>query len=182
MKIKDKIVMGFWHNMDEKNRLLPNIPLMSIKSFIGNCKEYQLYSYQNFDNVPSGCKLMDAREILPEKDMFIHKSGSLAIFSDYFRIHLLLKNHDAIWSDTDNIFVKNGFDKDIVVIQQDGRIQSSFLYFGESETGDKIRTYAKQFMDNPIKFRIYDSPKMKRFKLDGLLYKMRTSGKYDVRS
>ena len=116
MKIKDKIVMGFWHNMDAKNRFIPNIPLMSIKSFIGNCKEYQLYSYQKFDNVPNGCKLMDAREIMPEDQLFIHKSGSLAVFSDYFRIHLLLNNHDAIWSDTDNIFIKDGFDKDVVVI------------------------------------------------------------------
>jgi hypothetical protein len=181
MKIKDKIVMGFWHNKDGKNRLIPAIPLMSIKSFIGNCKEYHLYSYQQFDNVPDGCKLMDAREILPEKELFIHKSGSLAIFSDYFRIHLLLRNHDAIWSDTDNIFIKDGFDRDIVVIQQDNRIQAGFLYLGESKTGDKIRTCAKQFVDDPIKFRIYDSQTMKKFKLNGLLYKIRTSGKYDVR-
>lgn len=44
MKIKDKIVIGFWHNMDG-GKLIPTIPLMSIKSFLGNCKEYHLYSY-----------------------------------------------------------------------------------------------------------------------------------------
>ena len=181
MKIKDKVVVGFWHNRDGNNRLIPNIPLMSIKSFIGNCKEYQLYSYQQFDNVPDGCKLIDAREIMPEDQLFIHKSGSLAVFPDYFRIHLLLKNHDAIWSDTDNILIKDCFDNDVVVAKQDGRIQSSFLYFGNSSIGDEIRKCIKQFVDDPTRFRHYDSDQMRRFKFKGLLHKMRMSNNENFR-
>lgn len=119
---------------------------------------------------------------MPESQLFIHKTGSIAPFSDYLRIYLLLHNHDAIWSDTDNIFIKDGFDRDVVAIQQDGRIQCSFLHFGKSTIGNEIRTLIKQFVDDPLKFREYDSRTMRKFKLNGILEKVKLSDKGNFRS
>lgn len=72
-------------------------------------------------NNPYGCLIKDANEILPRSEFFIHSCGSVAPFSDYFRIKLLL-THDVVWSDTDNIFIKDVYDKNIISINQDGRI------------------------------------------------------------
>lgn len=169
-----KTIASFWHNKDENNDKLPNIVVMSIRSFLDAGFIYELYSYQRFVNIPNGCLLKDANEILPRSEFFIHSCGSIAPFSDYFRIKLLL-THDVVWSDTDNVFIKDVYDKEIVAINQGGRIQNSFIYFGMGEKGNQIRNCLKNFFENPLKHQPYDSKRMRRMKVDGVIQKL----KYD---
>lgn len=51
-----------------------------------------------------------------------------------------------------------------------------------SKIGDKIRTCIKQFVDNPVKFRPYDSYAMRKYKLNGLLHKTRNANKNNFRA
>jgi|GEM_PF-431030 len=87
---------------------LSYIELLSIRSFIANGHETHLYTYDPKMNAPLGCILKDAREILPESDIFVHSAktgrskGSLAGFADRFRWKLV---HDkgGAWADCDVI-------------------------------------------------------------------------------
>lgn len=40
-----KTIASFWHNKDENNNRLPNIVVMSIRSFLDAGFTYELYSY-----------------------------------------------------------------------------------------------------------------------------------------
>jgi hypothetical protein len=62
-----------------------------------------LYSYTDLE-VPPGVKLRDAREVLPEEELF-QAHGSYAAFSDFFR-HTLLLRRGGWWVDADVISLR----------------------------------------------------------------------------
>lgn len=59
-----------------------------------------LYCYRKPSGVPDGVEICDAAEILPERNVFFHRSGSVAFYSDWFRYELL-KRGLGTWVDTD---------------------------------------------------------------------------------
>jgi len=65
-----------------------------------------LYAYDDVANVPEGCTLADAAEILAREEVFLHDeplhAGSVAGFSDLFR-YVLLDLHGGWWADADVI-------------------------------------------------------------------------------
>jgi hypothetical protein len=70
-----------------------------------------LYAYDDPDNIPKGCEVLDATAIIPAKDVFregqssgLH-AGSVGAFSDLFRYRLLSKR-GGMWTDTDVINLK----------------------------------------------------------------------------
>ena len=75
-----------------------------MESFVKNGHPFHLYSYDPHLQVPTGVKLKDAREILPEDRIFQnqrgHGKGSYAAFADLFR-YKLLRDHGGYWVDTD---------------------------------------------------------------------------------
>jgi tetratricopeptide (TPR) repeat protein len=85
---------------------LSYIEKLSIRSFIACGHETHLYTYADAIDAPPGCVIRDARQILPESDIFAHSSktrrsqGSLAGFADLFRWKLV---HDrgGAWADCD---------------------------------------------------------------------------------
>ena len=98
------IVQGLW--IGDSLSLMENI---SIKSFLANGHIYHLYVYDKVRNVPEGCIIKDANEILPSSCIFqyedgVHK-GSYAGFANLFRLKLLIER-EGIWSDLDVICLK----------------------------------------------------------------------------
>lgn len=75
---------------------------LCLSSFVAKGYEVRLYSYDKLD-VPSGVKLVDAREILHQDEIFRNPppSKSYAGFSNVFRYELLRKKPEEVWIDTD---------------------------------------------------------------------------------
>ena len=101
---------------------LPDLAHVSIRSFTEKGHPYHLYTYRSFPDLPPGCVLKDANEILPEKCVFRRKAGgSVASFSDWFRFELL-KKKGGYYVDTDIVCLKP-FDFDeyfVAAYERDG--------------------------------------------------------------
>lgn len=63
-----------------------------------------LYCYHVPQGVPRGIELRDAAQILPEKLIFHHGNGSVAVFADWFRYELQRRGLGT-WIDTDNYLI-----------------------------------------------------------------------------
>lgn len=77
--------------------VLDQICLLSFKA---QGHDVTLFHYFDLEGVPDGIEVRDAREIYPNDEILIHKSGSPAMHADIFRLHLMKKT-DMIWADTD---------------------------------------------------------------------------------
>ncbi|MGH6994981.1 MAG: glycosyltransferase, partial [Stellaceae bacterium] len=97
-------------------RRLRWIERLAIKSYLDNGWRFQLYVYDDVEDVPSGCEILDAATIIPEGDVFAEgpgsglHAGSIGAFSDLFR-YRLLHERGGMWSDTDVINLRQ-FDPD----------------------------------------------------------------------
>ena len=87
------------------------IERLAIKSYLNNGWRFQLYVYEDPDNAPEGCEVLDANTIIPHKEVFregqnsgLH-AGSVGAFSDLFR-YRLLQLRGGMWTDTDVINFK----------------------------------------------------------------------------
>ncbi|MGN0932736.1 hypothetical protein [Falsigemmobacter intermedius] len=75
---------------------------LCLKSFVDAGQHIVLYTYEGVTNPPAGVELGDAAEILPLTGFLRHgRTGSPALHSDLFRYHMLAKQPDMIWADTD---------------------------------------------------------------------------------
>ncbi|MDR2982750.1 MAG: hypothetical protein LBV12_10945, partial [Puniceicoccales bacterium] len=83
---------------------LPPLAHATLRSFAANGHECALYSYDN-PAVPKGCRLLDAREILPEEEIWHGRNGSLACFADFFRWKLMYEK-GCFWADIDIFCLK----------------------------------------------------------------------------
>src|SRR4029077_3324607 len=97
---------------------LSKIELLAIQSFLSNGHEYHLYVYSDVGEVPSGVILKDAASIIP-RNLIFTTSGSLSIFSDWFRNELLLAG-GGYWVDLDVVCLKPlRFEDPIVIGKED---------------------------------------------------------------
>jgi hypothetical protein len=101
MEPNSVLIQGLWVGQH-----LPTMQQLSISSFLAKGHEYHLYAYSDLDHLPKGAFLKDARQILPESDVFLNaKQATYAAFSDYFRYKLLLTK-GGWWADTDVICLR----------------------------------------------------------------------------
>lgn len=77
---------------------------LCLASFVDKGHKVFLHAYSDLW-VPDGVSVLNARDLVPEDRIFRAKNGSLAAFSDYFRLKIL-RNYDAIWIDTDIFCLK----------------------------------------------------------------------------
>jgi hypothetical protein len=108
------VINGLWIG----ERLSP-LERACAQSFLQNGYEFHLYVYDTVANVPDGCVLRDAAEIISADEIFVHQSGvakgSLATFSNLFRFELLLAR-GGWWMDMDMYCLTAGLPDDGIVI------------------------------------------------------------------
>lgn len=103
MTIDNKIIQGLWIG-----GTLSVIEQLCIQSFIANGHEFHLYTYGEVKNIPEGTIVLDANDILLQKDIFRDSRGSVATYADYFRYKLLYQK-GGWWVDLD-VFCLQPFD------------------------------------------------------------------------
>ena len=91
----------FWHGAE-----LSRVEQLCMASFIAHDHRVLLHVYLEPRGVPPGVSVLDARRTLPEACLFQHrKTGSYAIFADWFR-YRVLQLHGGIWADTDVVCLR----------------------------------------------------------------------------
>ena len=104
---------------------LSNVEKLCINSYIKNGHEFDLYAYDEIDNIPENCNVKDAREILSEEEIFAYNvglgKGSYSAFSNYFR-YKLLEIKGNWWTDTDIVCLKHIDIKDDYVFASESTI------------------------------------------------------------
>ena len=71
-----------------------------LRSILRQWNSLALYCYRETEGVHEGIEVRDASEILPQQAVFRHRSGSVALFSDWFRYELQRRSLGT-WVDTD---------------------------------------------------------------------------------
>lgn len=84
---------------------LPPLAELCIQSYLDNGINFELYTYRPYGNIPQGAIMRDAREIIAEHHIYIHKTGSYAPFSDWFR-YALLNQRGGFWTDMDIVCLR----------------------------------------------------------------------------
>lgn len=75
---------------------------LCLKSYVDAGQHIVLYTYEGVQGVPDGVEVRDANLILEGAKLYRHgRTGSVALFSDLFRFHLMQKAPGEIWIDTD---------------------------------------------------------------------------------
>lgn len=117
--MENQRIQSFWYSKDQTQNSLSVIELLCVASFLYHNHDFYLYTYtpndasmQYLKEQISQCKnaqnlhIKDAREILPESEIFYdHRGVGIASFSDYFRYHMLYAN-GGWWVDMDTICLK----------------------------------------------------------------------------
>ncbi len=94
-----------------------------IRSFLKMGHAFRLYCYRPPDNMPAGCELVDAANVLPESQVIRYSRGpgrgSVALFSNMFR-YKLLHQVGGWWVDTDMFCLTPTLpDAGVVLAQED---------------------------------------------------------------
>lgn len=75
---------------------------LCLKSFVDMGHPTALYTYGEVTGIPDGVEVLKGQDILPDPDVYTHeRSGSVALFSDIFRFHMIAKAPGTVWIDTD---------------------------------------------------------------------------------
>lgn len=75
-----------------------------LRSLLRQGHRVALYCYRPVEGVPAGVELRDAATILAENRIIYHRSGSVALFANWFRYELMRRDL-GIWVDTDQYLI-----------------------------------------------------------------------------
>ena len=88
---------------------LSAVERLCIQSFLDHGHDFHLYTYEGIHNAPEKAILHDAREIIPENEIFKNTAGwgegSVSGFADLFRLKLI-QTKGGWWVDMDVICLK----------------------------------------------------------------------------
>lgn len=124
---QDKVANSLWIG----DNLSPQ-HVMSINSFLQNGFKYNLYTYDEVKNIPSGVNVLDGNVILPESRIWVYKKGfnkgGLSGYSCEFRYQFLY-NNGGLFVDTD------------IVLLKPLNLNKKYIFISElNEDGDTITT------------------------------------------
>ena len=165
-------IQMFWHG-----RPLSRIERLSMTSFMRNGHSVHLYVYEEPSGVPEGVRVMDASEILPRTEMFLHRRRkSIAHFADWFRYRLLF-DRGGLWADTDMVCLQPFDYTDPVVFawQDDHHLNNAVLGL---PAGDALAKWLAMCCEYPNKMLPYDDLGIRLIKLKRWL---KGRGREDVR-
>jgi hypothetical protein len=113
---------------------LSSLERLCIQSFLAHGHAFELFVYHPVANVPTPCRQLDAREILPESYVFANQEregkGSYAAFSDLFRYKLLF-DRGGWWVDTDVVCLSSVVPEPVIALarQDAGQVNGAILRF-----------------------------------------------------
>ncbi len=139
---------------------LSKVERLCVQSFLDNGHEFRLYVYDEVQNIPDGCVIKDANDILPSSTIFKYKNGGYGGFSNWFRYAMLCKV-GGFWVDMDVVCIKPfDFGDEFIV----GR--STFSITGTAVLGGKVAVFAEleKSCRNFPKTSPWDSNKLRRRK------------------
>lgn len=133
-------------------------------SFAANGHPVHLHVYDEPAAVPDQVMLVDASAILPRRRLFTHaRSGSLAVFADWFRYRLLYE-HGGLWVDTDVVCLKPfEHESDEIYAWEDERVINNAVLGLPS--GHKLAKWMIERCESPNKILPTDSFRTRRRKL-----------------
>lgn len=110
------------HSLWIGNHLSP-LERACVRSFLHKGHEFKLYAYGSIDNVPEGCRVVDAATILPESSIVAYSrgpgKGSVSLFSNLFRYQLLY-DVGGWWVDMDMFCLSAALpDSGVVLARED---------------------------------------------------------------
>lgn len=149
----------FWHGPP-----LSRIERLCMSSFVANGHAVNLHVYEEPQRIPAGVTLCDAAAVLPRRELFVHgKSGSLALFADWFRYRLLAEQ-GGLWVDTDMVclqpFTHAG--PEIFGWQDPSMINNAVLGLPRNHA---LASWMVACCEQPNRVLPYDSLRMRRRKL-----------------
>jgi len=88
-------IVSFWHGP------LSWLERLCIESFLAHGHRFELYAFSRPEGLPEGAVWRDAGELVSPERLFFYKGrGTVAVFSDLFRLKLLQAGR-GIWADCD---------------------------------------------------------------------------------
>ena len=79
---------------------------LCLASWLAHGHRVVVWTYQPVEGLPHGVAVCDARELLPEEQIVLHReSGSTSMFSNRFRYHLL-RRYPVTWADIDVLLLR----------------------------------------------------------------------------
>jgi hypothetical protein len=141
----------FWHGAP-----LSRLERLCLTSFVANGHPVDLYVYEELADVPSGVHLADARAVLPREALFLHRrTGSVGLFSDWFRYRLLLER-GGIWADTDVVCLEPlRYPSELIFAWQEERLLNNAVL--GLPAGHEVAAWLVDCCENPNRIRPYDS-------------------------
>jgi len=149
---------------------LPPLARGCLRSFVRVGQKVVLHCYNEVADVPQGVELADAARVLPESAIFRHhRSGSLAIFSDYFRLKLM-ETQPGYWIDCDVYCVRPlDFEENPIFGWQDETIVNSAV-LRLLPNSPLHRDFLALIEDPSAKFPWIKRRKLMRARIKSMLY------------
>lgn len=158
-----QIVTGLW-----VGETLPPLAELSIRSFLDHGIGFRLYSYGTYENLPDGAELADANDIIPQRDIFHNRFGSLAAFGDWFRQTWITRS-GGFWTDLDVVCLSGNLPQNLpwFARQDDDFVNVSVIGF---DAHDPLMELLRRLAEEPSCPMPWDDPTVIRLK-EGLLYR-----------
>jgi len=148
----------FWHGP-----ALTRVERLCMASFVAHGHRVQLHVYDEPCGVPEGVRVTDARQVLAEKELFRHpKSGSMAIFADWFRYRVLF-DQGGVWADTDVVCLQplSYPHTEVYAWEDEHQINNAVLGL---PAGHELALWMANCCESPNKILPYDDGRSKRRK------------------
>ena len=152
------VVHAFWHGP-----AFTRVERLCLASFISQGHRVQLHVYDEPKGVPAGVRVVDARRVLAESELFRHpKTGSMAMFADWFR-YRVLHAQGGIWADTDVVCLQALAypHAEIYAWEDERQINNAILGL---PAGHELALWMAQCCENPNRILPYDDGRSRRRK------------------
>lgn len=158
MNLSLPTIQMFWHGAP-----LSRVERLCMASFVACGHRVHLHVYEAIHGVPTGVEVLDANAILPMREIFRHrKTGSLAMFADWFRYRVLFAK-GGVWADTDVVCLKPlAFPQpEVYAWEDEQRINNAILGLPAAH---ELAAWMADCCEQPNKIRPYDDGVTKRRK------------------
>jgi hypothetical protein len=140
----------FWHGAP-----LTRLERLCLASFVANGHPLELHVYDEPEGVPPGVTVVDAGRTLARELLFRHKrTGSIAIFADWFR-YRLLHERGGVWADADVVCLQplDYPHAEIFAWENDHWLNNAVLGL---PAGDALAEWMAMSCENPNRILPYD--------------------------